>query len=36
MKSYTDLEQCNTLFKKLHDSDYKWDSEKKELWHKYL
>ena len=29
-------EQCNTLFKKLHDSDYKWDSEKKELWHKYL
>lgn len=29
-------EQCNTLFKKLHDSDYKWDGEKKELWHKYL
>lgn len=29
-------EQCNMLFKKLHDSDYKWDSEKKELWHKYL
>lgn len=29
-------EQCNILFKKLHDSDYKWYSEKKELWHKYL
>lgn len=29
-------EQRNILFKKLHDSDYKWDSEKKELWHKYL
>ena len=26
----------NALFKKLHDSDYKWDDEKKELWHKYL
>ncbi len=27
-------EQRNMLFNKLHDSDYKWDSEKKELWHK--
>ena len=29
-------EQSKTLFNKLHNSDYKWDSEKKELWHKYL
>lgn len=29
-------EQRNMLFKKLHDSDYKWDTEKEELWHKYL
>ena len=29
-------EERNALFKKLHDSDYKWDGEKKELWHKYL
>lgn len=27
-------EQRNMLFNKLHDSDYKWDSEKKELWRK--
>lgn len=29
-------EERNALFKELHDSDYKWDGEKKELWHKYL
>lgn len=29
-------EERNALFKKLHDSDYKWDDKKKELWHKYL
>lgn len=29
-------EQCNMLFEKLHDSNYKWDSKKKELWHKWL